>query len=48
MDAAIMAKLNLPDGTAFNRYQMWSLLKVKVEGLVEALHYHNGELAVER
>ena len=48
VDAGILAKLNLPNGSPFDRYRMWHEVKQKVEGLVEALHHQDRDLAISR
>src|SRR5439155_5642484 len=45
-DAAIVAKLDLPDGSPWNPYRQWDAFIGRLEELVRALHREQGEEAL--
>lgn len=48
IDAAIVAKLNLPDGKPWDASWQWHLVRTQGESLVKAIHQHDVGLAHER
>ena len=45
LDTEIVDKLNLPDGSRFDRYRMWHEVKQCIEHLVGAIHRHETDEA---
>jgi hypothetical protein len=45
LDTEIVDKLNLPDGSYFDRYRMWHEVKQRIEDLVGAIHRHEADKA---